>query len=193
MFLIVGLGNPGSEYEDTRHNIGFSVLDAIATNYKVYFKAGRGEFLKAEFTDGGEDILLIKPLTYMNNSGIAVIEVLEHYDELRNNRMLVVYDDFQLPLGAVRIRQAGSDGGHNGLGSIIYHLQSDEFPRLRCGIKSESMPSTRDDKVDFVLSKFTAGELPAVRTMIQKASEACMAAATGSIEQAMNRYNNTSV
>lgn len=192
MFLIVGLGNPGSEYEGTRHNVGFMVLDLLAERHKLAFKAGRGEFLKAEISGEEEDVLLIKPITYMNNSGIAVMEVLDQVD-VPPSRILVVMDDFQLPLGSLRIRTAGSDGGHNGLGSIIYNLRTEEIPRLRCGIRSESMQAGRDQKVDFVLSRFSSSEQSVVRAMIQSASEACLTAATASVEQAMNRHNSPSV
>jgi peptidyl-tRNA hydrolase, PTH1 family len=192
VFLIIGLGNPGSQYAGTRHNVGFEVVDLLAEKHNTKFKGGRGEFLKAEFSDGGEEILLIKPLTYMNDSGVAVMEVLDNI-EIPLERILIVLDDFQLQLGTVRIRLAGTDGGHNGLASVIYHLQSDRIPRLRCGIRSELMPVTRDEKIDFVLSLFASGEQTTVRTMIQTAGDACMMAATESIEQAMNRFNTTSV
>jgi peptidyl-tRNA hydrolase, PTH1 family len=192
VFLVVGLGNPGFQYAGTKHNIGFEVLDLLAEKYRTSFRGGRGEYLTAGFSESGEDVILIKPLTFMNDSGLAVMEVLERI-KIPVNRILIVLDDFQLQLGKIRIRPAGTDGGHNGLASIIYHLQSDQIPRMRCGIKSESMPATKDGKIDFVLSGFSREELPIVRTMIQTACDACIVAATQSIEQAMNRYNATSV
>ena len=192
MFLIVGLGNPGSQYAGTRHNIGFDVVDLLAEKRKLSFRGGRGEFLKAKFSEGGEEIMLVKPLTFMNDSGVAVMEILEQV-EIPLERMLVVLDDFQLQLGRMRIRMGGTDGGHNGLASIIYHVQSDCIPRLRCGIRSETMPATRDGKIDFVLSRFASEEQEVIRTMVQTACDACLMAATQSIEQAMNRFNTMSV
>ncbi|MFI5252058.1 MAG: aminoacyl-tRNA hydrolase [Bacteroidota bacterium] len=187
--MIVGLGNPGSEYAGTRHNIGFEVVNVIAMKNNVDFSAGRGEFVKAVFQRGDEEILLVKPLTYMNNSGMAVLDVIDRY-ELPLNNVLIVLDDFHLELGKIRIRLTGSDGGHNGLASILYQVQTDELPRLRCGIKNDLMPLEQQSKINFVLSTFPREEEAIVRTMIQTAADACYVAATQSVERAMNLYNN---
>ena len=165
MHAIIGLGNPGSEYDGTRHNIGFTVVDKLAKKFDADFHAGRGEFVSTSFRVKGEQVLLVKPLTYMNNSGVAVKEILEQH-HLLLEELLVVVDDFQLPLGTLRLRTKGSDGGHNGLASIIYQLESDEFPRLRCGIQSEAMPKNKNMMADFVLSPFEEKEQDKVKKMI---------------------------
>lgn len=168
MRVIIGLGNPGSEYHHTRHNIGFDIVDAVAADRKIEFDAGRGEFLIARGSYRENEFVLIKPLTYMNNSGIAVAEVLDNFGVPGEN-LLVVVDDFHIPLGTLRLRRQGSSGGHNGLYSIMYHLQSENFPRLRFGIGSESMPKQKSGMADFVLSQFADEELDNVRTGIIEA------------------------
>ncbi len=168
MRVIIGLGNPGSEYQHTRHNIGFDIVDALAADRRVEFDAGRGEFVIARGSYQEKEFALIKPLTYMNNSGIAVAEVLNNFD-LSSENLLVVVDDFHIPLGTLRLRRQGSSGGHNGLYSIIYHLQSENFPRLRFGIGSEKMPKQKSGMADFVLSPFAHEELDIVRTGIIEA------------------------
>ncbi len=185
MIAIFGLGNPGREYEMTRHNVGFMVVDALAEKIGFSFKPGRGDYLIGSGRHAGKEILLVKPLTYMNNSGVAVKDVVERYKiELRD--ILVICDDLNLPLGVIRIRQKGSDGGHNGLYSIIYHLKSIEFPRLRCGIGNlEKMKNM----VDFVLSKFDGDEIEILNEMIAKAVDATLCFISDGILVAMNRFN----
>lgn len=168
MRVIIGLGNPGSEYQHTRHNIGFDIVDAVAAERRIVFDAGRGEFLIARGSYRENEFALIKPLTYMNNSGIAVVEVLNNFGVTGEN-LLVVVDDFHIPLGILRLRRQGSSGGHNGLYSIMYHLQSENFPRLRFGIGSENMPKQKSGMADFVLSQFAHEELDIVRTGIIEA------------------------
>ena len=192
MFVIVGLGNPGSEYEGTRHNIGFAVVDALADKMNVDFHPGRGEYRIGWSGSGEQKIALVKPLTYMNNSGVAVREIVEWY-KIALNDVLVISDDFQLQLGTLRIRLKGSDGGHNGLYSIIYQLQSNEFPRMRCGIASELMPKNKKEMANFVLSPFEKKEYEPVRELINRAQEAAIAAATDGIETAMNRFNTIKI
>lgn len=178
MRAIIGLGNPGSEYDGTRHNIGFAVVDAVAEHYRIGFRGGRGEYSYA--TNG--DCLLIKPLTYMNNSGIAVREVLEWF-KLAARDLLVIFDDFHLPLGSLRLREKGSAAGHNGLASIIWHLNSDEFPRLRCGIGLEDNPP---DKADFVLSRFDRQEHERVHEMVAAARDIAVIAAEKDFRSALD-------
>ena len=187
MFVIVGLGNPGSEYEETRHNVGFSVVDAIAHKESIDVREGSGNYLEGFKQIQGADVLIVKPLTFMNNSGDAVRDVVLHYG-LELGNVLVVVDDFQIPLGTLRLRRAGSDGGHNGLYSIIYHMQSDEFPRLRCGIGSDSMPK-KHEMAQFVLSTFEHNERTAVINMIEQARDAALVTATEGIETAIQRCN----
>ncbi|MCX6142999.1 MAG: aminoacyl-tRNA hydrolase [Ignavibacteriales bacterium] len=188
MFFVIGLGNPEKRYAGTRHNIGFEVVDRLAQELRLQFKPGRGEFLIAQGSFREHPLVLIKPVTFMNESGVAVTEVREQFDA-RNEDLFVVCDDFQLPLGQLRLRLRGSDGGHNGLYSIIYHLQSEEFPRLRCGIASSSMPADKNQMADFVLSRFTAEELPLVNEMIPQAKDACLRALTDGITKTMNVFN----
>ena len=188
MVSVIGLGNPGRRYSGTRHNIGFDVADTIAQRLRCSFKEGRGEYLLAQGSVGDVPLLIVKPQTYMNESGLAVKEVQEEFG-VAAGELIVVCDDFQLPLGQLRLRLRGSDGGHNGLYSIIYQLQTDEFPRLRCGIASSSMPQDKNLLADFVLEKFTIVERPGVDEMIGQAAQACLVALTEGMGQAMNKFN----
>ena len=189
MVLIVGLGNPGAAYAGTRHNVGFDVVDLIAEGARARFSPGRGEFWTASCSLNDTDIVLLKPTTFMNTSGVAVLEAMDRFS-VAPEQLLVVCDDAQLPLGTMRIRPQGSDGGHHGLGSIIYHLQTDQFPRVRCGIGSPAMPKPGERLTEFVLDRFLPEEVPAVRTMLTQAREACLMAATDGIGPAMNRFNS---
>jgi PTH1 family peptidyl-tRNA hydrolase len=188
MVVIVGLGNPGRSYSNTRHNVGFLVVDALSEKLKCGFRPGKGEFVSATSSYRDNEIALAKPVTSMNESGIAVAEIVEHY-KVELGQLLIVLDDFQIPMGALRMRHSGSDGGHNGMYSIIYHLQSDLFPRLRCGIGTEDMPQDKSLMADFVLSKFPAKEKPAVEEMVGRASDACLSFVTDGIEKTMTLFN----
>ncbi len=172
MHLIVGLGNPGRRYEYTRHNVGFLVVDQLAASLKATFRPAQGDYWFASCSLNGLDVVLMKPTTYMNNSGIAVQQFLESH-ALPLEQVLIVCDDFQLPLGSLRIRESGSDGGHNGLASMIYHVQSENIPRMRCGIGSEHLPTDKSLMADFVLSEFEKDEHEVVSTMLQQAGDAC--------------------
>jgi PTH1 family peptidyl-tRNA hydrolase len=186
--IIVGLGNTGSVYAGTRHNIGFAIIDAIAEQRKIILKPGKGEYWISQGTGTCEELVLIKPTTMMNNSGIAVNDVVERF-EVEQKDLIIVYDDMQLPLGTLRFRRRGSDGGHNGMGSILYHLQSDEVQRLRCGIGSSLKDREDFDMVDFVLSPFDPAEYGGVREMILRARDALDLWIDEGIESAMNRWN----
>ena len=191
--MIVGLGNVGSEYEATRHNVGFMVVDLLAANARKTFKPGKGEYYFAEMRHSGEDVVLIKPTTFMNNSGIAVKDASQRFG-VETTDLLVVYDDFNIPLGKLRLRKGGSDGGHNGMYSIIYNLNDDSFPRLRCGIGTgEALPAQRSvlkrDMAGFVLSEFEEEELPEVEKMIKNAADAAFVFIGSGIQNAMNRFN----
>jgi len=188
MYLIAGLGNPGIEYAGTRHNAGFLVADQLAASLDAKFHAGKGEFWLAECSLKNVEITILKPVTYMNNSGIAVQEFLER-QQIALENILIVCDDFQLPMGTIRLRKEGSDSGHNGLSSVIYHLQTDQFARLRCGIASGSMPSEKSKMKDFVLDRFPESELRIVENMVERAREACTSFIMDGIDQAMNRFN----
>ena len=188
MVVIVGLGNPGRAYARTRHNVGFLVVDALAEKLRCTFRPGKGEFVAATSSLREEEIVLVKPVTSMNESGIAVAEAVEQFRP-PVDRLLIVVDDFQLPLGALRMRSSGSDGGHNGMYSVIYHLRSDTFPRLRCGIGSAEMPQDKSLMADFVLSSFSTNERPVVEDMIGRAADACLSFAADGIEKTMSLFN----
>jgi len=187
---IVGLGNPGSEYEWTRHNVGFFVADALCDALRTEFEAGKGNYLLATADSGGTQVALVKPLTYMNNSGLAVADIIERYN-VEPKDVLVVCDDFNLPLGKIRLRPKGSDGGHNGLYSIIYQLQTEEFPRLRCGIGRAGSTGPEFDATSFVLSVFDRDEQPAVRKMVESARDVALCFLSEGVRVAMDQWNAT--
>lgn len=185
--MIVGLGNVGREYERTRHNVGFMVVDLLASNARKSFNPGKGEYYFSEMRHAGEEVVLLKPTTFMNDSGIAVKAALRRFD-MDIADLLVVYDDFNIPLGKLRIRRGGSDGGHNGIYSVIYHLNDDGFPRLRCGIGTEEVIPGRD-MAGFVLSEFEEEERPEAEKMIRSAADAVFVFIGSDIQTAMNRFN----
>jgi len=183
--LIVGLGNPGETYRDTRHNIGFMVLDEIARRMGAAFREEkRWSGLVAKFTGG----YLLKPLTFMNDSGRAVQSV-GHFYKASPAQTLVVYDDVDLPLGRLRFRTSGSAAGHNGIRSLIASLGSDEFPRLKVGISPADGRPAGERMVGHVLGKFRSEELPALQTVIQRAADAVLSAVDSGLEAAMNVFN----
>lgn len=188
MVMLVGLGNPGQEYEGTRHNIGFEIVDRISRETHISFKPGRGDYLIGFGSFEDCKIGLVKPLTFMNNSGDAVLDIRSRYD-VPLERFLIICDDFQLPLGQLRIRPGGSDGGHNGLYSIIYHLKSDSFPRLRCGIGSQHAPGEKTLMARFVLEQFAPDEHPVVRSMVVEAASAALHVVAKGIQSAMNAFH----
>jgi PTH1 family peptidyl-tRNA hydrolase len=183
--LIVGLGNPGERYKNTRHNLGYRVVDSLAEQNKKDFKPGRGKFLFCKIRINDARIFLMKPLTFMNSSGVAVVEVLDDLN-LGVENLLVVCDDASLPLGKIRIREKGTDGGHKGLRSIIYQLNTIEFARLRMGI-GDTKESV--DLEEFVLQDFEEEEKEKVSKMVGKAAEAVENIFISGIEDSMNRFN----
>ena len=184
--LIVGLGNPGKDYEYTRHNFGFLVVARLAEQYKL--KVSSSSLCKG-LTAGGmiqdKTCCLLFPLTYMNNSGIAVRDVVAK-KEISLSNILVVVDDFSLDFGQLRLRPSGSDGGHNGLDSVIAQLNSKDFSRLRLGIGP--VPNKKD-AVDFVLQEFTSAEKKKLDDFIQEAVDCCVAWITGNSDQVMSQFN----
>ena len=187
MKLIIGLGNPGKKYELTRHNIGYLILDYIADYLKVKFKPSKGDWYGASGRFCGVEFYLMKPVTFMNNSGEAVIDFLTS-NNIPLNNILVVYDDFQLPLGTVRLRSKGSDGGHNGIASIIYHLNTMSFPRMRIGIGRDSL-LIKDDFVDFVLSDFVKEEMEILKEMFPVYRDCVLSFIPGDLSDTMNKFN----
>lgn len=185
MYLIVGLGNPGTEYRCTRHNAGFMVVDRVAAVLNATFEPGKGDYLAATVTYKCWQVVLAKPLTFMNASGVAVEELVQHY-QIALSQLLIVCDDINLPLGKLRLRARGSDGGHRGMASIIYHLKSTDFPRLRLGIGHHF---EKHQIVDYVLSEFQPHEREVLGTMIERAKDAVLSFVERGIEVAMNECN----
>ncbi len=185
MKIIVGLGNPGFSYRSTRHNLGFMVVNALARRRGMRFRRGRLHGAVAEGRIGKEEVALIRPLTFMNLSGRCVAAVRKHY-RCEPADLLVICDDIHLDLGRLRLRRSGSAGGHKGLISIIEHLHTQDFPRLRMGI---GRPPEGVRGMDYVLGAFRRSEWPTVHEMIARASEAAETWVYFGIEEAMNRYN----
>jgi PTH1 family peptidyl-tRNA hydrolase len=183
--LIVGLGNPGERYKNTRHNLGYRVVDFLAEKNKKDFKPGKGEFLFCEIQIKEERICLTKPLTFMNSSGVAVVEAMANFN-LEIENLLVVCDDVNLPLGKIRIREKGTEGGHKGLRSIIYQLNSIDFARLRMGIGDTP---EKVDLEEFVLEDFKEKEKEKVDQMVEKAAQAVENIWVNGIEDSMSRFN----
>ncbi|OGX10500.1 MAG: aminoacyl-tRNA hydrolase [Omnitrophica WOR_2 bacterium GWA2_53_43] len=187
--LIVGLGNPGRDYEYTRHNLGFLVVEHLAQKNNLRFrKSSFTNGLTAEGKVAGNDLCCLLPSTYMNNSGAAVKQAvlnknLDHAD------ILIVCDDFHLDFGQVRIRSKGADGGHNGLTSVIEHLGTQAFARLRLGIGG---PVKGQESVEYVLGKWTAGEEKQLDEFIDRATDCCGAWLQGGIHKAMDQFNGRS-
>lgn len=183
--LIVGLGNITEKYKGTRHNVGFEALDRVVKSQKIDKIKTSELYDFCEFVNKNDMITLAWPRTYMNRSGMAVKELLERYELLPEN-MLVVVDDFNLPLGRLRLRKSGSDGGHNGLESIVEAIESQGFARLRLGIGP--IPENINSP-DFVLSRFEPGELPIVEEMLDKAAESVLFSINNRFDEAMSKYN----
>lgn len=186
-YLIVGLGNPGRQYENTRHNAGFICLDFIAGELGV--KVNRVKFKSAvgEATVAGRRCLLMKPSTFMNLSGQAVTEAMRFY-KIPPERTLLLFDDISLDVGAMRIRRKGSDGGQNGMKNIIYLSGSEDFPRVKIGIGHKPHPDY--DLKDWVLSRFTEQDAKQIREILPNVRDAVELIVDGRIDEAMNRYNS---
>ncbi len=183
--LIAGLGNPGRRYEDTRHNIGFMVVDELAAREREVFRAGRGEYLYCRIKKSDREFVLQKPLTFMNLSGSAVRHLLDYY-KFSIAELLVICDDINLPFGSMRFRADGSDGGHNGLASIIASLGSQGFCRLRIGVSREF---AKGAQADYVLSPFAADEREELNKVINRAADAVLHFSVHGLTSAMNHYN----
>ncbi len=185
-FIIVGLGNPGKKFEFTRHNTGFLCLDLLARSENVNINRIKFKSLLGEANLNGHRCLLLKPQTFMNNSGEAVREAASFY-KIPPERIIVIFDDVSLPCGKLRIRRKGSDGGHNGIKSIIFQLNSDNFPRVKLGVGGKPNPDW--DMMDWVLSPLTDGELKLLREASDKACDAVNLLVCGDFEKAMGLYN----
>ncbi len=184
MYVIVGLGNPGKKYEQTRHNIGFITVDYLADRHGISVSKIKHKALVGEGNISGQKVLLVKPQTYMNLSGESVREVASYYKVPPEN-LLVIYDDIDIPLGSVRIRKKGSAGTHNGMRSVVSQLQSDQFPRIRIGMGSQG----GTDLKDFVTGGFSKSEKDVLEAAVAHAAEACECFLESGIDKAMNYFN----
>lgn len=185
-WIVAGLGNPGEQYEYTRHNAGFLVADALGDKGDFPIQKLKYHALTNTAEIGGQGVLVMKPTTFMNLSGEAVGEAARFY-KIPADHVLVISDDVDLPLGKLRIRRSGSAGGHNGLKSIIQHLGTDQFPRLRVGVGDKPNPDY--DMADWVLSKVTGEDRKLLDETVKRAADAVECILKNGVEQAMNKYN----
>lgn len=184
MYVICGLGNPGSEYEGTRHNIGFMAMDLISKKYGIDIRKENFDSIIGTGRIGKEKVILVKPQTYMNLSGKAVYQVMDYFD-VDIEHLIVIYDDFDIPLGNIRIRKAGSAGTHNGMRSIVSSLKTGNFPRIRVGIGDD-----KGDLIKFVLGKLGGTEKENINATLDKVADAVETIISDNIEIAMSRFNS---
>ncbi|NLN63834.1 MAG: aminoacyl-tRNA hydrolase [Clostridiaceae bacterium] len=186
MFVLAGLGNPGGEYDRTRHNVGFEAINYLSALYRIPTTKAKFKALVGEGIIQGEKVLLVKPQTYMNNSGESIKAVLDFF-KLEPQKLIVIYDDIDLETGAVRIRMQGGAGTHNGMRSILYHLGTEKFPRIRIGV---GRPEPHYDLVSYVLGKFSLDEQKVISEAIENISGAVGEIMVAGIESAMGKYND---
>ena len=186
MYLVAGLGNPGREYDMTRHNIGFEVIDYIADKYKIKVKKLKFKSLYQKAELAGEEVILMKPQTYMNLSGESIRDAAAFY-KIPPEKIIIISDDINLEKGRIRVRKSGSAGGHNGLKSIIYQLSSENFVRVRIGVGDKE--NENQELADYVLSRFTKEEIPLFEKAIINAAGAIEETIKNGAESAMNLYN----
>ena len=184
MHIIVGLGNPGKKYDATRHNIGFEAIDMLAKRNNIEVKKLKHKALCGEGTIGGNKVLLVKPQTFMNLSGQSLLDIVQFY-KVDPKNIVVLYDDIDIPVGTLRIREKGSSGTHNGMKSIIYLLQTDQFPRIRIGVGKPQF----GDLADYILGRFPKEEIPTMLETLERASQAVETLVKDGIAVSMNRYN----
>lgn len=186
MYIVVGLGNPGKKYESTRHNIGFIAIDYISALFDIKVNKIKHKALVGEGKIEGERVMFVKPQTFMNLSGESVREIADYYKVPVEN-VIIIYDDTSLEPGSVRIRKKGSDGGHNGIKSIIYQLNSDAFPRIKLGVGAKP-PGY--DLADWVLAKFTDEDIKVMSESVETAAKAVPEIIKNGADSAMNKYNS---
>jgi len=185
MFVFAGLGNMGPKYERTRHNVGFDTIDYLAAVYRISNFKSKHKSLIAEGIIQGKKTLLVKPQTFMNNSGEAVREIIDYYKVPYEN-LVIIYDDIDLDVGHIRIRAKGGPGTHNGMRSVISHIKTENFPRIRIGI---GKAPGEMDLVDYVLGRFSEDERKLVNNAIENAAKAAVTIICASVEIAMSKYN----
>lgn len=185
MYFIIGLGNPGLQYDSTRHNIGFEVIERLAYEHNISLNIKKHKAIMGQGVINGKKTILVKPQTYMNLSGESIRAILDFYKEDESS-IVVVYDDISLDLGQLRIRERGSAGGHNGVKSIIAHLGTNEFTRIKVGV-GEKLPGW--DLANYVLARFTKEELPIVIKVVERAAKAAQTIIQNGTAAAMNEFN----
>lgn len=184
MFVIVGLGNPGVKYENTRHNIGFNIINVLAETLNISVNKIKHEALIGTGFYEGEKIMLVKPQTYMNKSGESVRKIVDYYD-VPLEKLLIIYDDIDTEIGSIRLRKKGSGGTHNGMNNVIYQLNNSQIPRLRFGVgRSEEIPLR-----SYVLGKFKTENIESINENIIKSKDATLSFVKEGIDKAMNKYN----
>jgi peptidyl-tRNA hydrolase, PTH1 family len=183
LWIVAGLGNPGRRYSKTRHNVGFMIADAIADEFGIELKKRESCMVGAGSIEDNE-VVLMKPLKFMNRSGFAVKDLMEQY-HVPHERLIVLHDDIDMETGKLKIRRRGSSGGHKGIESILYSIGTGDFVRVKIGIgREEGIPVE-----DYVLSKFRRDEIPVIHETIRKASEAVVAIISDGVDKAMNSFN----
>ena len=187
MKIIIGLGNIGREYENTRHNAGFMAIDKLAQMLEMDFNQEKFSAYFAKKKIDGEDIILLKPTTYMNNSGIALRQCMDFY-KVSSEDILVLYDDMDMPVGKLRLRQKGSAGGHNGIKSIIQNLGGDKFPRVKVGVGQP-----KDNLVNHVLGKFSKEDREHIEKVIPVVSDAIVEIVKNDAKESMNKFNGVNI
>ena len=187
MILIVGLGNPGKQYEQTRHNIGFDVIDYMANKYNIEVNSEKFKGICGEGFIENKKVILLKPLTYMNLSGESIRELANFY-KLEDDEIIVVYDDISLDIGRLRIREKGSAGGHNGIKSIIQNLGGDKFPRVKVGVGQP-----KDNLVNHVLGKFSKEDREHIEKVIPVVSDAIVEIVKNDAKESMNKFNGVNI
>lgn len=184
MYIIVGLGNPGKKYENTRHNMGFLTVDLLAENHDIKINKIKFKALVGEGKIAGQKVVLVKPQTYMNLSGESVRQVVDFY-KIDSQNLIVIYDDIDIPTGSVRVRRKGSSGTHNGMRNILYQIQTEDFPRIRVGIGS----GKKENLINYVTGGFTKEEKTLLEDAVTSAAAAAACIVEKGIEKAMNEYN----
>ena len=186
-WLVVGLGNPGTKYENTRHNVGFMTADLFMKENGGEFNKSKMQGIFGECKIGNNRILTVKPQTFMNNSGVCVSQIAKFY-KIPTDRIIIIFDDISLDVGNLRIRRKGSHGGHNGMRSIVEHLGNDNIPRIKIGVGAKPHPDY--DLADWVLSKFPKSDTENLNKSLENASKAIKEIVTRGIDSAMNLYNS---
>jgi len=189
LYAVIGLGNPGKEYTNTRHNIGFDAVELLAQRNNIPINKIKFKSVYGEGRIGNEKVFLVKPQTYMNNSGISVLDLYNYY-KIPIENIIVIVDDIDIQFGTIRIKGKGSAGTHNGLKSIIYHLQRDDFPRVKVGIGKPV--NQNHDLADFVLGRFNSGDRQVIEVTLERTCEAVETIIKDDVNTAMNIFNSKS-